>query len=141
MSKKKKFILVFAAMLCILALPLALNADTISPQASRYISSTNVAIQAEGNGKLYLYSKVVGTGIMDQIGVKTMEIQTLKNGSWQTAYTIVEDDYRYNTGTYVYTCYYTVIPGNQYRSYVEFYVAHNGGSETKIVTSSAVTAK
>lgn len=141
MSKKKKFILVFAAMLCILALPLALNADTISPQASRYISSTNVAIQAEGNGKLYLYSKVVGTGIMDQIGVKTMEIQTLKNGSWQTAYTIVEDDYRYNTGTYVYACYYTVIPGNQYRSYVEFYVAHNGGSETKIVTSSAVTAK
>lgn len=141
MSKKKKFILVFAAMLCILALPLALNADTISPQASRYISSTNVAIQAEGNGKLYLYSKVVGTGIMDQIGVKTMEIQTLKNGSWQTAYTIVEDDYRYNVTTYAYACYYTVIPGNQYRSYVEFYVVGNGGSETKIVTSSAVTAK
>ena len=143
MFKKRNSILIFLTLICILALPLAANASTvpITPMASLYISSTSVTLDSVGNGRVLLGNAIRGTGIMDQIGVKTIELQTLKNGSWQTAYTIVNNDYLYNSGSYYYDCYYTVTPGNQYRSYVEFYVADNGGSETKIVTSSPVIAQ
>ncbi len=130
-------------MLCILASPLSSYAatdNTQSPDASYYIRSTSVTVQALGNGKLLLENALGATRIVDQLGVKTIEIQTLKNGYWQSIYTIVKNDYLYNTGTYVYDCYYYGTPGTQYRSYVEFYVADDGGSETKICTSNPVTA-
>ncbi|MDO0823912.1 hypothetical protein [Desulfosporosinus nitroreducens] len=141
----KNFIVVcFTVILCMLASPLTSYADAGSvqtPQASLYIRSTSATIQPQGNGKLYLENILGATRIVDQLGVKTIEIQTLRNGYWQSTDTIVKNDYLYNTGTYVYACYYNGTPRTQYRSYVEFYVANAGGSETKIVTSQPVTAK
>ena len=144
LCKKKIMTLLFTVMLCMLASPLASFASTDNGQApdraSLYIRSTSVTAQAIGNGTLLLENKLGATRIVDQLGVKTIEVQTLRNGYWQSIYTIVRDDYLYNTGTYVYDCYYYGTPGTQYRSYVEFYVADDGGSETKIVTSNPVTA-
>ncbi len=140
----KKLIAVFlTVILCTMASPFTSYADggnDLAPQASLYIRSTSATIQPQGNGKLYLENILGATRIVDQLGVKTIEIQTLKNGYWQSTYTIVKNDYFYNTGTYVYACYYSGTPGTQYRSYVEFYVSNAGGEETKIVTSQPVTA-
>lgn len=135
--------LLFTVMLCMLASPLASYAsagNVQAPKASLYIRSTSVSTKAMGNGTILLKNKLDATRIVDQLGVKTIEVQTLKNGYWQSIYTIVRNDYLYNSGTYIYDCYYYGTPGTQYRSYVEFYVADNGGSETKIVTSNPVTA-
>ncbi|EHQ90132.1 hypothetical protein [Desulfosporosinus youngiae] len=143
LCKKKIIAQLFTVMLCMLTSPLAsyASADNVESQkASLYIRSTSVTAQAIGNGTLLLENMLGATRIVDQLGVKTIEVQTLRNGYWQSIYTIVRDDYLYNTGTYVYDCYYYGTPGTQYRSYVEFYVADDGGSETKIVTSNPVTA-
>ncbi len=143
LGKKRIIMVLFTVMLCMLASPLAslASANNVeSPKASLYIRSTSVTARAMGNGTLLLENKLGATRIVNQLGVKTIEVQTLKNGYWQSVYTIVRNDYLYNTGTYVYDCYYYGTPGTKYRSYVEFYVANDGGSETKIVTSNPVTA-
>lgn len=144
LCKKKMIALLFTVMLCMLVSPLASYASTGNVQApdraSLYIRSTSVTAQAIGNGTLLLENMLGATRDVDQLGVKTIEVQTLRNGYWQSIYTIVTNDYRYNANTYVYDCYYYGTPGTQYRSYVEFYVADDGGSETKIVTSNPVTA-
>ncbi|CDX02751.1 hypothetical protein DesLBE_4829 [Desulfitobacterium sp. LBE] len=139
----KKLIVVFlSVILCTMApfTSYAAGNNAHTPQASLYIRSTSAIVQAQGNGKLYLENILGATRIVDQLGVKTIEVQTLRNGYWQSIHTIAKDDYLYNTGTYAYACYYNGTPGTQYRSYVEFYVANAGGEETKIVTSQPVTA-
>jgi hypothetical protein len=143
MLKKKMILIVLVGMLCMLVSPVAVYGsadDSKSPQASEYIRSTSVEIIPQGSGKLFVKNKLGATTIVDKLGIKTLEIQTVRNGYWQTIYTIVKNDYLYNTGTYVYDCYYYGTPGTQYRSYVEFYVEDDGGSETKIVASSPKVA-
>ena len=143
MLKKKMILIVLAGMLCMLVSPPAVYAgadDAKSPQASEYIRSTSVEIVPQGSGKLLVKNKLGATTIVDKLGIKTLKIQILKNGSWQTIDTLVKNDYLYNTGTYVYDCYYYGTSGTQYLSYVEFYVEDDGGSETKIVASSPKVA-
>ena len=91
LCKKKLIALLFTVMLCMLASPLASYAsagNVQSPQASLYIRSTSVTAQAIGNGTLLLENKLGATRIVDQLGVKTIEVQTLRNGYWQSIYTI-----------------------------------------------------
>lgn len=77
------------------------------------------------------------TRIVDKLGIKTLEIQKKVNGYWQAAYTL-KNQYQYNTGTFVLDLLYYGTPGAEYRSYVEFYVEDDGGSETKLIVSSFV---
>jgi hypothetical protein len=74
-------------------------------------------------------------------GLYPCRFKPKRNGYWRSVYTLVTDDYRYNTGTYIYDTYYYGTAGTEYRSYVEFYVENDGGSETRIVVSSPVIAK
>ena len=141
MLKKKMILIVWVAMLYMLASPLAVYANTnYFPRASEYIRSTTIEIIPQGNGILFVKNQLGATRTVDKLGIKTLKIQTLKNGSWQTIATPVSGDYFYNASTYIYNFYYDGTPGTQYRSYVEFYVENDGGSETKIVTSTPKTA-
>ena len=143
MLKKKMIVMVLAGILCILASPLAVYAsedDAQPSRASEYIRSTSVEIVPQGNGTLLLKNKLGATTIVDKLGIITLEIQKKVGGYWQSIDTLVTDDYDYNTGTYIYDCYYYGTPGTEYRSYVEFYVKNDGGSETKIVTSTPKVA-
>ncbi len=143
MFKKNMFLIILAGMLHMLVSPLAVYANTdypYFPQASEYIRSATAGITPQGNGKLLVQNQLGATRTVDKLGIKTLKIQTLRNGSWQTIDTPVSGNYSYNTGTYIYNFYYYGTPGTQYRSYVEFYVENNGGSETKIVTSSPKVA-
>ena len=142
-TKKKMVIMLLAGMLCMLISPLAVYAstdDTQSPQASEYIRSTSVNITPQGNGRLLVENKLGATRIVDKLGIISLEIQKKVGSYWQSIDTLVTNDYDYNTGTYIYDCYYYGIPGTEYRSYVDFYVEDNGGSEIKIVTSTPKTA-
>ena len=143
MLKKNMLLIVWAAMLYVLAFPLTGYAGTDYahfPQASEYIRSAKVEIIPQGNGTLLVKNQLGATRTVDKLGIKTLKMQTFKNGSWQSLATPISGDYAYNTNTYVYNFYYYGTPGTQYRSYVEFYVENNGGSETKVVTSSPAVA-
>ncbi|MDD2246576.1 MAG: hypothetical protein PHI70_04085 [Proteiniphilum sp.] len=136
-------IMLLVGMLCMLFSPLAVYAsedDAQSPKASEYIRSTSVNITPQGNGRLLVENKLGATRTVDQLGIISLEIQKKVGGYWQSIDTLVTDDYAYNTGTYIYDCYYYGTPGTEYRSYVEFYVEDDGGSEIKIVTSTPKTA-
>jgi hypothetical protein len=86
-------------------------------------------------------NKLGATRIVDKLGIISLEIQTKRNGYWQSIAILARDVYSYDTGTFVYDTLYYGTAGTEYRSYVEFYVENDGGSETKIVVSSPVTAK
>lgn len=114
----------------------------VYPQASEYIRSTSVTLKSEGSdGKLLSENKLGATRTVEKMGIKTLEIQTKVNGYWRKYETIVKDSYRYDANTFIYDFYYYGTPGTEYRTYVEFYVENDGGSETKIVISSPVTAE
>lgn len=142
--KKKMIAMLFVSMLCIFTFSFAAYAHEISvetPRASKYIRSTSVNIIPKRDGKLLLENKLGATRIVDKLGIISLQIQTKRNGYWRSVYTLVTDDYRYNTGTYIYDTYYYGTAGTEYQSYVEFYVENDGGSETRIVVSSPVIAK
>lgn len=142
-TKMKMVLGLLVGMLCMLFSPLAVYAstdDAQSPPASEYIRSTSVNITPQGSGRLLVENKLGATRVVDKLGIISLEIQKKIGGYWQSVDTLVTDDYTYNTGTYIYDCYYYGTPGTEYRSYVEFYVEDDGGSETKIVTSTPKTA-
>lgn len=144
--KKKKIsilLLIMAVCLTIFSLTAyAVESGIVQPQASEYIRSTSVVLKSEGsNGKLLSENKIGATGIVDRLGIKTLEIQTKVNGYWRKYETIINDYYKYDAATFIYDFYYYGNPGTEYRTYVEFYVEDDGGSETKIVTSSPKTAE
>lgn len=144
--KNKKISILFLAMItCIAAFSFTAHAyedGIVYPQASEYIRSTSVSLEAEGSdGKLLSENKVGATRIVDKLGIKTLEVQTKVNGYWRKYETLIKDSYKYDAATFIYDFYYYGTPGTEYRTYVEFYVEDDGGSETKIVTSLPVTAE
>lgn len=139
---KKIPVILLAAVMCIAAVQLNAYADIIYPQASKYIRSTSVTLKSEGSdGELLSENKLGATRTVDKLGIKTLEIQTKVNGYWRKYKTLIKDSYRYDANTFIYDLYYYGTPGTEYRTYVEFYVEDDGGSETKIVISSPVTAE
>lgn len=136
----KKIITLLIVSMLIFPITAYANTDnTPSPQASEYIRSTSAVITPGDDGELLLENKLGATRIVDKLGIISLELQTKVNGYWRTIDTLVTDDYLYDTGTYIYDCYYYATSGKEYRSYVEFYVENDGGSEIKIVTSEPVT--
>jgi len=120
----------------------AKDESIVSPYASTYIRSTNVSLTPQGsNGKLLSENKLGATRIVDKLGIITLEIQAKSNGYWRTIDTLLTDVYSYNASTFTYDLYYYGTPGTEYRTYVEFYVEDDGGSEKKIVVSSPTIAK
>jgi len=144
-KSKKISVLFLTIIMCITAFPFnayASESSIVYPQASEYIRSTSVTLKSEGSdGKLLSENKLGATKIVDKLGIKTLEIQTKVNGYWRKYETLIKNSYRYDAATFIYDFYYYGTPGTEYRTYVEFYVENDGGSETKIVTSSPLTAK
>ena len=116
--------------------------NIVFPYASAYIRSTSVSLTPQGNnGELLSENKLGATRIVDKLGIITLEIQAKSNGYWRTIDTLLTDVYSYNASTFTYDLYYYGTPGTEYRTYVEFYVEDDGGSEKKIVVSSPTIAK
>jgi len=144
--KNKKFkTILLTAVMCIEAFSFTAYASEngiVYPQASEYIRSTSVTLKSEGSdGKLLSENKLGATRTVDKLGIKTLEIQTKINGYWRKYETLVKNSYKYDANTFIYDLYYYGTPGTEYRTYVEFYVENDDGSEIKIVVSSPVTAK
>lgn len=139
-SMKKTAVSILICVLLISAVSFTAYANEREPMASEYIRSTSVELISIGNGQLIAENMLGATRIVDKLGIKTLEIQKKVNGYWQAAYTL-KNQYQYNTGTFVLDLLYYGTPGAEYRSYVEFYVEDDGGSETKLIVSSPVVAQ
>lgn len=51
-------------------------------RASQYLDGYSVGIEARGNGKIAVAMTVDGTGVMEKIGVREVEIEYKANGVW-----------------------------------------------------------
>jgi len=118
---------------------LTANAADVGIQASLYINSIDCSITPYSGGRISITASVTGTGVMDKIGVSKLTIQKYQAGSWvdEASWT---DLYDYNTIISAIEGSYYGIAGNKYRAVITFYAGRDGGYDTRIVTTSAVTA-
>lgn len=110
----------------------------IGPMASHYISSYETYLRGYSKGKLLLYADVIGTDIMDKIGLSNVYVQEYNSGSWNTVMSF--SDYKYKEYDYLNEFILTVVSGRTYRTIVYFYSEKNGGSDTRSVITSSVVA-
>jgi len=113
----------------------------IQPQASELIQSTYIDVVPDVKGKLTVTARLKATQRVQKLGVKSIEIQTMKNGYWQSIKTLAKNDYAHNTASYNIDCAYYGTRGKRYRAYVKFYIEDGDKSETKSAISSPVTAE
>ena len=110
-------------------------------RASDYISGTTLGITSNRSGQISLDCTVIGTNIMNRIGVDRIKIYTSSGTLVQTIY-YTTSGYEYMMGynTYIYsdtiTC--QVDRGNYYYAEVRFYAGNNSGGDYVTRTTSVV---
>ena len=130
------FILIIAIFCMHLSLPASAQMDS-----SEYIAMTYASLsQGNSSGKLVVDYSITGTSTMDTIGVSKIKVYK-SNGSWyKTIYGTVGGLLKQNrvtvTDSYTITC----VSGQSYYCEVTLYAAKNGGSDSRTITTSTVTA-
>lgn len=129
----------FARVLCmllslslVLSLP-AFAAETAQPRASSYFMKTGAYLEKISSSKFEVWFDVTGTGMMEEIGVKTIKVQKSSDQStWTTVKTYSRDDYSVmidtNTSGHEGCVTYTCTRGYYYRALVTFYAKNSSGS-------------
>jgi len=109
-------------------------------QASRYINTCETLITANSGGEIAINCAVTGASTMDTIGVETLNIQKYSSGTWITVKSY-NSLYEYDSMQASVSATYTGAIGSQYRVVATFYVANSNGSDSRIMTTSSITAK
>jgi len=141
-----RIITVFVFMLLLMSTAIAIEPPgENAPESSYYLSSYGVDLVALGNGEMSVGMDVIGTGVMNKIGVSVLRIEQKVNGSWEP-YSIIlgmtqPDFYMYNTNAYIGEYIFTGTAGVQYRATITAYAKNSSGYDTGTVTSLAVTCR
>lgn len=146
MSKlKKRGIPYILTLMFILSLTISsAGAVDIQPQASSHIKNYSATIKAVGNGKVSVTVIVQAVSSMTKIGATTIRIeQSINNSAWTSVKTYQSSS---TTAMLSSGSSYSKTPvtyqgtkGYRYRAVVTCY-AYNGTSDSKVYTTSAVTA-
>lgn len=154
----KKRIVSLVVMLAIISCT-SVNALAVSPfqesdsnmlvmsirRASAYLDGYSVGIEARGNGTIAVMMNVDGTGVMDKIGVREVEIDYKENGTWKyydSLYAAEHPEfYDYDSRDFMGTTYFQGTPGVLYRVTLTVYAGNSTGHDTGYITSYAVTCK
>ncbi len=114
-------------------------------RASAYLDGYSVGIEARGNGTIAVMMNVDGTGVMDKIGVREVEIDYKENGTWKyydSLYAAEHPEfYDYDSRDFMGTTYFQGTPGVLYRVTLTVYAGNSTGHDTGYITSYAVTCK
>jgi hypothetical protein len=117
MKKKAiEMIIVLVLMFTLCTPSMAVNAPDVDfndysvARASQYISSYSAILTPEAGGLMYVSGRVIGTGIMDTIGVTGIILQRNYSGIWATVCTW-DSLYDYNTNISAFAVSYPGIPG------------------------------
>ncbi len=145
---RKSFLLKVVAFCLVLALILPTTAyaveDMATPRASYYLDSYNTYICRVGNsGQIQIWFDVMGIGIMDEIGVLSIELYEVSSNGTETwlktfrhennASMLIKDDW--------YHCSYVSYQGSTsktYKAYVCIWAGKNGGGNTRYMWSTMV---
>jgi len=99
-------------------------------------------MSAPGNGRIGITFKAVGTGICNQIGVATYQVQKLNDdGKWEVVSGALSGQTGTNVASYTFGRYFQGVAGETYRIQVTFVCAIGTGMEHKSYTSGRITAK
>lgn len=111
-------------------------------RASNYFTSYGTTMSAPGSGRIGITFKAVGTGICNQIGVATYQVQKLNDdGKWEVVSGAFSGQTGTNVASYTFGRYFQGVAGETYRIQVTFLCVINNSSETKSYTSGRITAK
>ena len=143
--KKRGIPLVLAMMFILSVFATSAAAATPQPKASKFIRDAYASVRAAGSGKVTVTVNVSATAAMTKIGTTTISIQQSTNGSsWTTVKTYSSSSVSALLGSG--TSYnktpvtYQGTKGYKYRAVVTCYAANASGSDSKVYTTSAVTA-
>ena len=111
-------------------------AQEVTPRASTELNAYRAYCTKKTSTSVVVSYQVIGTGIIDEIGVNTIKVQYSSDGTnWTTAKTFQKSVYTsmvdYNTATHAGTLIANVPAGMQYRAYVVFYGEKDGSSTTR----------
>lgn len=123
----------------------AAEMEEITPYASDYFSSYDVAITSLGDGELRINITANGKKIMTEIGATKVVLKEYNGSSWTTVKTFTSSSYPdlmgYNKRTHAGSVsYYNATDGKKYQATATFYAKDASGSDTKTSTSISVTA-
>ena len=102
-------------------------------RASDYLSGYRAYCSKNSSTSLSVSFQVIGTGVMDEIGMNTVKVQYSSDQvNWTTARVFKKGLYPemvdHNTSAHAGDLYAIVPDGRYYRAYVEFYAAKGNGS-------------
>lgn len=128
MNKKYQYM----ALMLSLVICLSIFAVPAFARASEYISATTTTISSPSNGKVRIDFYVIGTGIMDKIGVQKIEIYDstgdrvaiIRNTDWGYAYLMGARRSFYDGSVT-----YPVDAGRDYYAIVYYYASNSEGSD------------
>lgn len=129
-----------------LTVPLPVSAaqsNPIMPLASYYLDSYNTYICNMGNGRIEIWFDVMGTGIMDEIGVLSIKLyESSDNSTWTRVKTYSHENYStmLTTDDYYHCSYvsYQGIAGKYYKAYVCIWAGKNGSGDTRYMWATMV---
>lgn len=142
----RKIVCAVLAALMMTSVVLAVEAPAveseIAPRASYYLSGYSSGLKAKGGRKMTVTYSVLGTDVMDKIGVDEILIEYWNGSSWVAdhhAYGSNNADF-YSTKKNAHGGSYNFygVAGLKYRATVTAYAELNGGSDTGEVTSQEV---
>lgn len=144
---KKRVLSLLCALLFVIGVSLPASAsDSVTPYGSKYFSSTDVRIYAEGNGTLLIEFDVNATHTMLEVGSTYIYLyEQQSNGSYQIVHTFTSvENYSAMMNTNSPFCsgdvyYYNGIPGVNYYAKCTFYARDSYGSEARMYNTWAVT--
>ena len=116
----------------------------INPQASLQLSAYSITLEPLGNGEMYIDFTVLGTDVMDKIGIFSLVIEErTPGGAWDDfdilyGYTHPEF-YHYNSAGYLGDYCFDGTVGMQYRATIVVYAEDSRGCDTGELTSVIAT--
>ena len=146
MKRRCRFVCAFLAVIILVgSTAFADNTAQIEPfRASEYLSGYGAYCEPYSSGVIRVNFTVIGKGMMDKIGAKSITIESDAGGWHPVAYIsgTVDNQLLKANGT-AYISYYDYIyatPGVNYRATVVCYAEKDGGSDSGDYPTSSVTA-
>lgn len=124
------YILVFSLML---AVPVSAEVE-LEPRGSAFFAAHEVFLYKTGTKKFQVWFDVTGNGMMQELGVSSIEVDRSYDGvNWDLMRIYEMEDYPEmvgtNTSSHVgYVPYVYATPGCYYRAYITFYAKNSNGT-------------
>lgn len=132
MKRLVRLVSIFMVVVMLLTTP-AFAAESVQPRSSSFFSCSSVYLYKLSGASFEVWFDVTGTGIMEEIGARTIKVQRSSDGeTWTTMKTFRMGSYPQmiceNTAQHSDYVTYTGAPGYYYRAYIVLYAKDSSGT-------------